>query len=582
MDAQKLKELRREVELAQKHGTTPDISAWDLFEVLNIAERAVSPAESVLPPLPKPSGEWEGVDGWDEDAMRDYALAAHAEGVKQERKEADDCARHQAAQIVELRKKVEEAHAEGRRSAMEELHPQWLKEKEWADRAEAKIACTLGIGTGEGNLFVHGSYESVKAAQEWILRAETAEAALAARQAPDLKQIMVIVEKEFDWTDFMPGHKKAIATIKSRLRTLLSSTAQPLQPLNKVVQGEDGPTAFFTVNADFPYLQQEGGKETLANGWPNDFHEVVKGAEDVAHQQGRAAAVEEAIRACEAIAQDHRDQYKGRGKYAADNPRRADPHADGCFDGASECADAIRAISPQPSDNLQQASTAQGEPTDEALRYATHLAVSIWRSNYASTAPEFKPLSDLMGVLSQIDNMTCGMVRKPAQATPEGADLPPLSRAYGYLTGCNLDMESTLEAAQAVCDHDNAAEMELRERDSSYTIDPDWQPRKPEPLFDAAQMREYARNHEAHLMQSYAPLMDAVSAKYRIEKAEAALAAITAAEPVYQAKSSFSNTWVDMEKEKAEFYEKADMGYTVHILYRAAQPQQVDTGGLPG
>jgi hypothetical protein len=96
MDAQKLKELRREVELAQRHGTTPDISAWDLFEVLSMAERAVSPAE-IVDTL---------ANGW----PYDFHMIV---------KGAEDA-----------------AHAEGRRSALEEL----AKEKERADRAEAELA----------------------------------------------------------------------------------------------------------------------------------------------------------------------------------------------------------------------------------------------------------------------------------------------------------------------------------------------------------------------------------------------------------------------------------------------------------
>lgn len=58
----------------------------------------------------------------------------------------------------------------------------------------------------------------------------------------------------------------------------------------------------------------------------------------------RAKALEEAAQACDVIYQDHRDQYKGRGKYAPNNPRRADPHCDGCADGPGECASAIREL----------------------------------------------------------------------------------------------------------------------------------------------------------------------------------------------------------------------------------------------
>lgn len=45
------------------------------------------------------------------------------------------------------------------------------------------------------------------------------------------------------------------------------------------------------------------------------------------------------------------------------------------------------------------------------LEYATDLARHIWAKHFAETAPDWEPLPDLMGVLTQIDNMTAGMVR---------------------------------------------------------------------------------------------------------------------------------------------------------------------------
>lgn len=57
--------------------------------------------------------------------------------------------------------------------------------------------------------------------------------------------------------------------------------------------------------------------------------------------QVRDAALAECEGICADIYRKHRDQYKGRGGYAPDNPRRADPHCDGCADGAAECEEAI-------------------------------------------------------------------------------------------------------------------------------------------------------------------------------------------------------------------------------------------------
>jgi hypothetical protein len=72
----------------------------------------------------------------------------------------------------------------------------------------------------------------------------------------------------------------------------------------------------------------------------------------VSYAQGRAAGIEEAAKVCENIAQDHWDQYKGRGKHAPNNPRRADPHADGCSDGANQCADDIRVLAAKPVEDI--------------------------------------------------------------------------------------------------------------------------------------------------------------------------------------------------------------------------------------
>jgi len=43
---------------------------------------------------------------------------------------------------------------------------------------------------------------------------------------------------------------------------------------------------------------------------------------------------------------------------------------------------------------------------------AKELAINIWEKFYKIDSPEWEPLDDLMGVLTQIDNMTCGLKRK--------------------------------------------------------------------------------------------------------------------------------------------------------------------------
>jgi hypothetical protein len=44
-----------------------------------------------------------------------------------------------------------------------------------------------------------------------------------------------------------------------------------------------------------------------------------------------------------------------------------------------------------------------------AYNYAKHLAEAIWSKHYKDIAPHWKPLDDLMGVLTQIDNMSAGL-----------------------------------------------------------------------------------------------------------------------------------------------------------------------------
>lgn len=46
------------------------------------------------------------------------------------------------------------------------------------------------------------------------------------------------------------------------------------------------------------------------------------------------------------------------------------------------------------------------------LEYATRLATILWEKHWKSESPDWQPLPDLMGVLTQIDNMTTGLVRR--------------------------------------------------------------------------------------------------------------------------------------------------------------------------
>ena len=57
---------------------------------------------------------------------------------------------------------------------------------------------------------------------------------------------------------------------------------------------------------------------------------------------------------------------------------------------------------------------------DNTYIYASNLAKTIWQKHYIKESPKFALLDTTEGVLTQIDNMTCGLVReKPAQPEQE-------------------------------------------------------------------------------------------------------------------------------------------------------------------
>ncbi|KVL90778.1 hypothetical protein WT02_23235 [Burkholderia stagnalis] len=51
-----------------------------------------------------------------------------------------------------------------------------------------------------------------------------------------------------------------------------------------------------------------------------------------------------------------------------------------------------------------------------ALGYAQRLATGLWEKHWRDSAPQWKVLDDTLGVLTQIDNMVCGLSRSPAMA----------------------------------------------------------------------------------------------------------------------------------------------------------------------
>jgi len=76
---------------------------------------------------------------------------------------------------------------------------------------------------------------------------------------------------------------------------------------------------------------------------------------------------------------------------------------------------------------LRSALAQQQEQEPVAHYYAKHLAIAIWEKHYKDTAPDWTPLPDLMGVLTQIDNMAVGLAppRREAQQGQEPVEIKP-------------------------------------------------------------------------------------------------------------------------------------------------------------
>ena len=54
-----------------------------------------------------------------------------------------------------------------------------------------------------------------------------------------------------------------------------------------------------------------------------------------------------------------------------------------------------------------------------AYHYAVDLATAIWERHYKHDAPQWEPLDATIGVLTQIDNMVCGMSRDMRLGFPD-------------------------------------------------------------------------------------------------------------------------------------------------------------------
>ncbi|WP_088158134.1 hypothetical protein [Achromobacter xylosoxidans] len=125
----------------------------------------------------------------------------------------------------------------------------------------------------------------------------------------------------------------------------------------------------------------------------------------------------------------------------------------------------------------------------EAHSYARNLAVTMWEKRFKQDAPEWKPCEDLIGVLTQIDNMTAGLVvpqaseavrseqdatgRTPTDYALEFAEY--LARDAEYAMAClNASQranEALLDLTEEVASSDayQAAEEAAAEADEAFT-----------------------------------------------------------------------------------------------------------------
>lgn len=76
----------------------------------------------------------------------------------------------------------------------------------------------------------------------------------------------------------------------------------------------------------------------------------------------------------------------------------------------------------------------------QCYSYAKRLAESLWRKHYKETAPAWEACEDLMGVLTQIDNMVCGLTSATPNAPAQDNDFPLGSACdlsgEGHCTAC--------------------------------------------------------------------------------------------------------------------------------------------------
>jgi hypothetical protein len=107
---------------------------------------------------------------------------------------------------------------------------------------------------------------------------------------------------------------------------------------------------------------------------------------------------------------------------------------------------------------------------EEAKREAESLAMSLWKKFYQEDSPNFELCDSVAGVISQIDNMTCGLIRKydddefnlmVERGTKAWADAPDATKWVDELRG-----NAPLAGMYALCEDENYHRVKV----GKYTI----------------------------------------------------------------------------------------------------------------
>ncbi len=459
-----------------------------ILELIALAERAVSPAESV-----------QSVDETELRKLLDSWFLA--DESKQAEQAAED------AIVAHINAKIAAAHAEGRRSAMEEL----AKEKERADKAEADAA-----------LLAKRYSDALNA---------------AARQVPDIGHLPCYTLN--DGRLIPVGIVKSIIDRGDMMLSLLDvRTALLAQPL----QQEGGfdfhahlaRQAKFSAETFGPGMRTAGVcdhirkelKEIEAD--PSDLAEwidvVILALDGAWRCGGSPSQIIDGI-----VAKQTKNEGRKWPDWRTADPNKAIEH--------DRSADA-----PQPSDNLQQASTAQVEPMEDP--------VTVPRGLLGAACYAIERKKDAPTVLAKLREFTTGARSgyraTPAQATPEGADLPPMKGIIESIDG--EEFRKLADAYHCVNKQEDV-----------------------EPTYDA--LFQYIDKEIERQAIAYARA--ALAAQQNSSSNSSNNSATTAAEPVGEI-VGFDSSYATVGLYDVGHVSVGD------LVYRAAPPQQVDTGGLPG